>query len=378
MRISILCPDLSSNAMARTCPIAQVLSRDHEIEIVGFDPGEGFFEPYEDEFDYTAFPVDGNPVSLYRNVRRAQRRITGDVCYAFRPMMGSLGVGLLHKRRTGTPLVLDVEDIVRFKQHPLYRKAYNSLVFSGSPTAGVYAVLLERLLHSVDAVTVTSTHLQDRYGGNVLPYGPDAEAFRPDVAPPSDLPAYEGALLVFVGTVRPHKGLDLLGAALSKMENEATLLVAGYDPHDQLEKIDHASGGRVQFVGPIDHEAVPSYLAAADIVAIPQRDTPYTVAQVPNKLFEAMAMGKPIVATRVGDMPRLLDGCGRIVDPDPGSIASSLDELIDHPERADTLGDRARNRYLNEYARPVLRSRLNTILEDVTAGTNSSEDGLET
>ena len=37
MKISVLVPDISSNAMARTCPISKVLERDHEVEIIGFD-----------------------------------------------------------------------------------------------------------------------------------------------------------------------------------------------------------------------------------------------------------------------------------------------------------------------------------------------------
>lgn len=374
MRISILSPDLSSNAMARTCPIAQELSKDHEIEIIGFDHGSGFFEPYEDEFDYTAFPVGKTPVSLFRNVQRVQRQISGDVCYAFRPMMGSLGVALLHKQRTGTPIILDVEDIVRFKQHPIHKKAYNSLVFSGSPTAGIYAVLLERFLDKTDAITVTSSHLQNQYGGRILPYGPDEETFNPEINSAAELQDYQNPLLVFVGTVRPHKGLDLLGDAISQMENEAKLVIAGYDPHDQIKKIDRLSGGRVEFVGSIDHKMVPSYLAAADIIPIPQRDTQYTTAQVPNKLFEAMAMGKPIIATRVGDIPRLLDGCGRIVEADTESIASSLDELIDRPEYRTKLGNCARKRYLDKYARSVLRSRLNTVLQTATSGRNEVEE----
>lgn len=369
MRISILTPDISSNAMARTCPIAQVLSRSHNVEIIGFDHGEGFFGPYEEEFDPITFDVGRTPVSLLRNVVRAEQAISGDICYAFRPMLGSLGVGLIHKHRTNTPVVLDVEDIVRFEQRPWYQKIYNSVIFSGSPTSGAYSELLKRQLDRVDHITVTSEFLRKKYGGTILPYGPDADEFDPESVSPNPglVEEYgETPIAVFVGTVRPHKGVDVLASALSQTSHEVRLVIAGYDPHEMIPELADRSKGRVDFRGSIPHDAVPGYLAAADLIAVPQRDTTYTQAQIPNKVFEAMAMGRPVVASDVSDLAAILGNDGWLVNPDdPAALAAAIDEILANPEAAENRGQRLRQRYLEQYSWDALANRLNRIFEDV-------------
>lgn len=366
MQISILSPDLSSNAMARTCPIAKVLSQEYEIQMIGFDHGDGFFTPYEDEFDPITFDVGETPISLARNIHYAEQEITGDVCYAFRPMVGSLGVGLLHKHRTGTPVILDIEDIVRFEQRPWYQQLYNSIVFSASPTSGAYATVMHMLLDEVDQVTVTAEFLQDRYGGEVLPYGPDGDKFNPSSVSPNNTvdEEYEDvSTIVFVGTIRPHKGLDVLATAVSKTRHEVQLIIAGYDPHEMIPELRDLSGDRIDFHGAIRHDLVPGYLAAADLVAVPQRATPYTQAQVPNKIFEAMAMGRPVVASDVSDISTILSDCGWIVTPgDSDELAEVIDEILANSVVAEERGQCLRDRYLDKYSWEVLSSQLCDII----------------
>src|SRR5204862_216187 len=54
----------------------------------------------------------------------------------------------------------------------------------------------------------------------------------------------------------------------------------------------------------------PKLLAAADIIAIPQLDTEASRCQMPMKVYDCMAMAKPIVASAISDLPSTLDGCG--------------------------------------------------------------------
>lgn len=368
MRVSVVSPNVSSNAMARTCPIAQTLAQDHDVEVLGFDGGDGPFGPYADAFDYKTVRPNRSPLGLYRRIVELSDSITGDVVYAFRPQVGSLGVALHHKRRYGTPIVLDVEDLVRYEEYPIYRQLYNAIVFSGSPTSGAYARLLERRLDEVDAVTVTSTALRERYGGTILPYGPDADDFDPEaVDAHPDLVADHGdaPLVVFVGTIRDHKGLDVLADAVGLVGGDLRLVIAGYDPEEQVPNLKCRSGGRVDFRGPIPHEAVPGYLAAADLVAVPQKATQYTRAQIPNKVFEAMAMGRPVVASQVSDLSDIIDGCGRIVEPGGSeALAGAIREILGDDDLAARLGRAARKRYLSQYGREALRERLDGILSE--------------
>lgn len=362
-KISILVADVSANAMARTCPIAKALEERYEVEMVGFDGGGGFFEPYAGEFDTCVFDRPSNQVSLMRKLRQADRAITGDALYAFRPCLGSYGLGLLHRHRTGKKLVLDIEDLcLGFSELSWYKKLYHATVWGNLPDNGFYTEVLKRHADRADALTVTSSYLQDKYGGTRLPYGPDADEFSPQAAKVPEIEDISNSI-VFVGTVREHKGLDVLAEAISRSENDVNLVIAGYDPSDIIPELKEIAGDSVRFIGPIEHERVPNYLNSADMIVIPQKDTQYTQAQIPNKLFEAMSMGKPIIASSTADIPEILGAAGLTVPPgDPEALAGMIDRLIDDPQEAATLGRRARDRYLEKYSRECLGEKLEQII----------------
>jgi glycosyltransferase involved in cell wall biosynthesis len=95
--------------------------------------------------------------------------------------------------------------------------------------------------------------------------------------------------------------------------------------------------GRVQFVGA--EQDVRTRLAAADIAVLPSR-----WEGMPTVLLEAMAAGLPVVASRVGEIPHVIeDGVfGRLVTPgDAGELASALAELLTDASRRRTWGQRA-------------------------------------
>ena len=83
------------------------------------------------------------------------------------------------------------------------------------------------------------------------------------------------------------------------------------------------------------------------------------------KVYDYMAMGKPIVASQVSDLPTVLDGCGRLVPPgDVDQLSQAIQSLLACPEEAHTLGQRARNRCLERFS----MQRIGQILLDVVKG----------
>jgi glycosyltransferase involved in cell wall biosynthesis len=112
----------------------------------------------------------------------------------------------------------------------------------------------------------------------------------------------------------------------------------------------------------LPYPSLPRLLAAADVVAIPQSDTQPAHYQVPMKVYDAMAMGKPIVAGAVSDLPAILEGCGLLVPPgDVDALAAAIAYLVGHPQEAGALGDRARERCLELYS----MQRIGEVLREV-------------
>jgi len=85
---------------------------------------------------------------------------------------------------------------------------------------------------------------------------------------------------------------------------------------------------------------------------------------VPAKLFDAMALGRPIVSTAVSMIPEILDGCGLVVAPgEPRGLAAAIRHLLEHPGEARELGARARRRCDERYSFRAARATLFPLIE---------------
>jgi glycosyltransferase involved in cell wall biosynthesis len=101
----------------------------------------------------------------------------------------------------------------------------------------------------------------------------------------------------------------------------------------------------------VPYKTAPALYAAADVVAIPQLDDEAAHHQMPLKAVDAMAMGRPIVASAVSDLPEVLDGCGRVVPPgDAAALTAAIGDLLEDRAQAEELGARARERCVERYS----------------------------
>jgi glycosyltransferase involved in cell wall biosynthesis len=123
--------------------------------------------------------------------------------------------------------------------------------------------------------------------------------------------------------------------------------VAGHgDLREPLRELARASGAPVRFTGPLDRETVAAAFASADIVVVPSIvDSAGNVDGLPNTLLEALAAGRPVVASRVAGIPDVVeDGVnGLLVPPgDPLALAAALQRLVREPQTRERLGRAAR------------------------------------
>ncbi len=132
--------------------------------------------------------------------------------------------------------------------------------------------------------------------------------------------------LVYVGRLSFEKGVDVLLRALSWVSVPVALTVVGDGPErNRLEALaaDLAIPGTVRFAGVRDD--VAAQIAAAHGLVLPSR-----TEGMPMTMVEAMAVGRPVLATAVGGVPEAFDARlgGAMVHPeDPGALAAEIDAL---------------------------------------------------
>jgi glycosyltransferase involved in cell wall biosynthesis len=150
-------------------------------------------------------------------------------------------------------------------------------------------------------------------------------------------------VVVGLGRLVPIKGFDLLARALpavvAQIPSARVLLVGDGAERAYLGAIASSMGvtERLQMTG--ETEDMTSYLAAADVVAVPSRNE-----GMGRVIVEAMALGLPVVATAVGGIPDVVtDGeCGRLVEPeDVDALGAALIELGRDPALRRKLGEAA-------------------------------------
>lgn len=165
-------------------------------------------------------------------------------------------------------------------------------------------------------------------------------AARSDLGIPPDVP-----LAVTVAVLRPPKGIDDMLAAMPEVlecQPDLHYLIVGEGParHD-LERLvsEHGLDERVIFAG--NRSDVPRMLAAADVFVLPS----HTEA-LPTAVAEAMAAGLPVVATRVGGIPEMVDRkTGILVEPgDQHGLALAVGDILAEPDRGRELGERGAQR----------------------------------
>jgi len=150
-------------------------------------------------------------------------------------------------------------------------------------------------------------------------------------------------VIVGLGRLVPIKGFDLLVRALaivvSQVPSARVLLVGEGPERAQLETIAASLGvaRRLRLTG--ETTDVAPYLAAADVGVVPSRNE-----GMGRVIVEAMALGRPVVATAVGGIPDVVtDGeCGRLVEPeDVDALAAALIDLGRDPALRRKLGEAA-------------------------------------
>jgi glycosyltransferase involved in cell wall biosynthesis len=258
-----------------------------------------------------------------------------------------------------------------FNLRKLVRGWRPALIHAHLPSAGILARLSGRTPVVYTEHNIASSYRQPTETLNRLTYGRNAAVIAVSDAVAASLRGYPGPaprvipngitfevspeeseavrselglrpgqrLVVHVGNIRPHKGHESLIAAtriLATEEPNFLVVSVGAEKHDgDLARVRESA----QRAGVSDHvlflgrrPEARAFLAAADIVV-----NPADFEGLPLAVLEALALGKPVVATAVGGVPTVvIDGVtGRLVPPrDPEALAAAMREALSSPAAA--------------------------------------------
>jgi len=183
---------------------------------------------------------------------------------------------------------------------------------------GALATATRAVISRAAAVICVSEYLAERLPSTprrleVIDCGVDTTVWRPAPRVPGD-----GTRFLYVGSLTERKNVGRLLEAF-RLLGHGTLRIVGAGPLDGRLRAIAPAG--VEFLGRVPHEQLLAELAGCDVLCQPSLVEPLGQA-----LMEALATGRPVVATRVGGPPEYVtEQCGALVDPlDVESIAAGM------------------------------------------------------
>ena len=321
--------------------------------------------------------LDPGPLSRGSEGEPARIRAADDFFARAEPIVAAFRPDLVYERlslfaggggdlaaRLGVPRLVEVNAPVA-----LERARHFGLARRGAADA------LERRALAAASVIAVSEPLADwavtrgAAAAAVVPNGADVERFAPDRAGTAAA-TVRGALglddaqvIGFAGSLKPWHGVEVLLDAVARLaagRPRLRLLVVGDGPmRPSLETwaSEHLPR-QIHFTGAVPNLEMPAYVGAFDIAT-----APYLPADdfyfSPLKIVEAMAAGRPVVASRFPSVAAMLGGAGSLVMPgDPDDLAAALATLLDHPGQARALGAAAQVRARHHFSWSAVADRI--------------------
>jgi len=286
-----------------------------------------------------------------------------DVIHAH--MFGSNFWGTVLGRLTRVPVVIAHEHTWSFEGQHVRRLIDRSVI--GRFADVVIAVSEADRRRMIDIVGIPAERIVLIPNGIPEPAAGDGVRVRDELGLPADAP-----VLLLTAVLRPQKAIDVMLRALAILREtvpDVRLMVVGPGEADGLLALasELGIGDAVSFLG---HRAdIPSLLAAANIGVLSS-----DFEGSPLAVLEYMAAGLPVVATRVGGLPQLVDeGRSGLLVPrrNPAALAAAIASVITDHELARAMGERGRTRQRAEYSSEAMAARVYALYDKLLADARS-------
>jgi glycosyltransferase involved in cell wall biosynthesis len=190
-------------------------------------------------------------------------------------------------------------------------------------------------------------------------------------------------VVAYSGHLYPWKGVDLMIDALARLPGVRGLVVGGHPAEPDAARLraraEHLGlTARIEFAGMVAPHEVPARLEAADVLVLPNPETPVSARYTsPLKLFEYLALGRPIVASDLPAFREVLTDRDDALLFQPGSadaLAGAVRELLGQPALAERVAARARLR-ADDYSWDRRAERLEALLAAGRPGAGEGRQG---
>jgi len=343
---------------------ARALARNgHAVRIVGwdrFDPtvpsgpiGPGIdVDLVRTRGLMSALPGDllKNPL-FWKRAYRQSRSWPADVWWAHD--LDTLRAGVWLKRETGRPLVFDAHEVF-------------SLMIADDYSARVvrFAEKLEaKLLREVDRIVTVNAALEEHYKDGGVPVTVVMNC-REDISPRYEPPTAPEFTVLYVGTFHRQRFVFELIQAVQETAG-VRLKIGGHKALTDEVRDRCAESDRTTFLGPVPEDQVMPLTRECHLVsAVLDPSNGNNRMGTPNKVFEALAAGRPILAakrTLSGNLVEAVD-CGLTIGYNVEACKWALEKLRDNPELQRRMGDAGLRAARDEYNWPAQEVRLLEVL----------------
>ena len=291
-----------------------------------------------------------------------------DIVHSFRPTPFSGLIGEKIAQKQCIPSILEMGDLEwqtmkALGTHPNYRiqvmqKLEKWLVSYASNIVIMNSNVGSYLIENYSGTTDEEYEALWR-SINLIPNGVDCSKFKPTKTKEFS----NNKILMFCGKLDHVSHITDMIKVMQKLDNKYRLYIIGDgEKKEVLVKLAEGLGviDKVVFLGKVDNDKVPDTLNLADVLIAPFSNEEGVQYASNLKVFEYMAMGKPIVASNVGKMEDILFDCGYLYEP--GNI-KEMAKLIKKADKS--IGKKARAKALKEYDWKVLGKQLEEVYKEM-------------
>jgi glycosyltransferase involved in cell wall biosynthesis len=319
-------------------------------------------------------------LSFMASAMLLSRRKSGpaDVVIGTSPTLFAAVAAARMAKRRGVPFVMEVRD--------LWPASFSELgVLRNRTLLGILERLeLSLYRRAAGVVTVTEAFRQNLIARGVppekvctIPNGADLAFWQPRLADPQrwrrQLGLGDGRFVVlYIGAHGISQRLSTVLRAAARLRGDRSIVFVlvgeGAEKAMLIEEAKAAALDNVVFVEPTDKAGVRDFYAAADVCLVPLRDIPLFSTFIPSKMFEVMAMGRPIVASVRGESAEILERSGGALVVPPEDDAAIAEAIVKVRDGKGPDGARGRAFVEASYSRVHLAARYAEFLERTRSG----------